>query len=200
MTMNVPVGGICLYPGKVADVSDTANPVWPPKTEVISEPSFPLDTSGVMANGAVALLEPLGWMVCDGRQLFVSAFYELYAALGNLYGGDPASGTFRIPDLRGVFVRGVDNGAGADPDANKRRSPDDKEDYAGVGSMQLDALQTHQHDYKEPTGTTISDKGSAAFSVPPDTLKTSDPLPPARVSKDETRARNIAVYYIIRYR
>jgi hypothetical protein len=191
---NVPIGGVCLYLGDVAQVSDALNPAWP-----TADPSPSVTDDETGGGGAKALLEALGWMVCDGRELFVGAAPRLYAVLGNLYGGDAEAGSFRLPDLRGVFVRGVDNGAGADPDLDKRRRPDGNGDYDGVGSMQLDALQVHQHDYNEPTGTAVSDKGTPAYNVPPDPQPTSDPLPPARTSKNETRARNVAVYYIIRY-
>jgi rhizosphere induced protein len=193
MSSHLPIGGVGLYLGDVAQVSDAANPAWPPPAS--SEPA----PQGTTAGGAKALLEAQGWMVCDGRQLMAAAFPQLYAALGNRYGGDYASGIFCIPDLRGVFVRGVDNGAGADPDLDARRTPDGKNAYDGVGSMQLDALQTHEHDYGEPAGATIADKGPAAYSIKPDQIPTSGPLPPANVSDNETRSRNVAVYYIIRY-
>jgi microcystin-dependent protein len=189
---NFPIGGVCLYLGDVAQVSNALNPAWKPKANLGGG-----DKADV--GGVKALLEAQGWMVCDGRELGVSAFPRLYSVLGNLYGGDAEAGVFCLPDLRGVFVRGVDHGAGTDPDLDKRLRPDGKSDYDGVGSMQWDALQVHQHDYKEPTGTAVSDKGTPAYNVPPDPKPTTDPLPSARTSKNETRARNVAVYYIIRY-
>lgn len=194
MNGHLPIGGVSLYLGDVAQVSDAANPAWPPPGS-----ESPTGQGAAVTGGAKALLEAQGWMVCDGRQLLVAAFPRLYAALGNLYGGDVGSGVFCIPDLRGVFVRGVDHGAGADPDLDKRLSPDGGTAYDGVGSMQLDALQTHEHDYAEPTGSTIADKGSGAYSIAPAETPTTGPLPPARSSDSETRSRNVAVYYIIRY-
>ena len=114
-------------------------------------------------------------------------------------GGDATAGVFRLPDLRGVFVRGVDHGAGVDPDLDKRRSPDNKDAYKGIGSIQLDALEVHQHHYQEATGTAVSDKGTPAYSQSPTSTPTTDPITLARTSPYETRARNVAVYYIIRY-
>jgi hypothetical protein len=48
------------------------------------------------------------YMPCDGRELDSTAYSELFAAIGTTYGGDPAGQTFKIPDLRGCFVRGLD--------------------------------------------------------------------------------------------
>lgn len=199
-----PIGSVCLYFGDVAFVSGAPNPAWEQGDNAHAQrkPSAARDDTGnatTATAGAQALLEAQGWMVCDGRVLWVSAFPHLYAALGTLYGGDEAAGVFHLPDLRGIFVRGVDHGAGADPDIDQRRRPDGSGDYAGVGSMQFDAFQVHQHDYNEPQGTAVSDKGSPAYNIAPTQTPTSDPLPPARTSPNETRPRNIAAYYIIRY-
>lgn len=194
---DIPIGGVCLYLGQAAAVSDAANPAWQPPNDIRNGSAANDDSS--TGAGATALLEAMGWMVCDGRTLRISAFPHLYAALGTLYGGDAQAGTFRLPDLRGVFVRGVDHGAGADPDTDQRLRPDGAGAYAGVGSMQFDALQSHRHDYDQPQGASLSDKGNPSYSVPPKPTPTSEPLPPARVSAEETRPRNVAVYYIIRY-
>lgn len=43
---------------------------------------------------------PVGWVLCDGRQLQISQYNPLYALIGTTYGGDGKT-TFNIPDLRG---------------------------------------------------------------------------------------------------
>jgi microcystin-dependent protein len=177
-------------------VSDAANPAW--QTRGGTDAATAAHDAASAGAGAIALLEAMGWMVCDGRTLDVGAFPGLYAVLGTRYGGDAQRGTFRLPDLRGVFVRGVDHGAGADPDAGRRLRPDGTGVHAGVGSMQFDALQTHLHDYDQPQGVSVSDKGSPSYSVAPQATPTSAPRPPARISDDETRPRNVAMHYIIR--
>jgi len=50
---------------------------------------------------------PVGYLPCDGRTLNISDYPELYSAIGLTYGGDASS--FRLPDFRGMFLRG--NGA-----------------------------------------------------------------------------------------
>lgn len=55
-------------------------------------------------------IEQGGWMACDGRTLAPADYPELFVVLGYQYGGDGNS--FRIPDYRGYFLRGPDDGAG----------------------------------------------------------------------------------------
>lgn len=62
----------------------------------------------------------LGWMLCDGRPLDSTTQSELIAVLGKA----------KLPDNRGLFLRGVDRGALVDPDSNTR------DGGAGVGSRQ----------------------------------------------------------------
>lgn len=41
------------------------------------------------------------WLPCDGRMLYRADYPDLFRTIGTLYGGDPTSGTFHLPDLRG---------------------------------------------------------------------------------------------------
>ncbi len=43
---------------------------------------------------------PLGWLACDGSTLSVAQNQELYAVIGNAYGGTPNQ-TFQLPNLMG---------------------------------------------------------------------------------------------------
>lgn len=43
---------------------------------------------------------PRGWIPCDGRELPVAMFQELFDVIGDTY-GRTSEHTFRIPDLRG---------------------------------------------------------------------------------------------------
>jgi microcystin-dependent protein len=48
---------------------------------------------------------PQGWAVCDGSLLTVSAYPNLFMAIGNIWGGDGKS-NFMLPDLRGKMMPG----------------------------------------------------------------------------------------------
>lgn len=196
MNTSQPIGSVCLYLGDVGQISAQSNPAW--STSSAAAPAAPPVPAGSDGNQVHALLEAMGWMVCDGRELLITTYPQLFAVLGILYGGDFGRGLFNLPDLRGTFVRGVDAGAGVDPDLDQRRHPDGSPGYAGVGSLQWDALQAHQHDYSEATGSAVSGNAAMAQNLPPTTQQTSDPVT-GRVSAYETRPRNMAAYYIIRF-
>ena len=42
-----------------------------------------------------------GWLLCDGREVPVSEYPELYDALGDRFGVPSKDGYFRIPNLQG---------------------------------------------------------------------------------------------------
>jgi microcystin-dependent protein len=43
---------------------------------------------------------PAGWLACNGAQMAISTYPELFQLLGTTFGGDGVS-TFALPDLRG---------------------------------------------------------------------------------------------------
>ncbi|RJU10275.1 protein rhiB [Xanthomonas campestris] len=195
MRGGIPIGGVCLYVGEVAYASDAANPAWPKPKEF----GFTRAQQAAAGVGAMALLEVEGWMVCDGRALEIAKYRHLYAVLGTIHGDGGQEGMFQLPDLRGVFVRGVDHGSGADPDLPKRLQANGQGAYSGVGSIQLDALHTHKHTYARPEAAVTSNQTGNAYSVSDKDEMTSGPEPEDIVSDNETRPRNVAAYYIIRY-
>ena len=56
---------------------------------------------------------PTGYLECDGQLLDRSAFAALFNVIGTRY-GNTTSSNFRVPDLRGEFIRGYDHGRGID--------------------------------------------------------------------------------------
>jgi microcystin-dependent protein len=74
-----------------------------------------------------------GWLFCDGRTLDRAAYPELFVTLVPLPSAAPQ---FALPDLRGVFLRGVDEGAGIDPEGGRP-----------AGAYQPDHLVAHQHNW-----------------------------------------------------
>ncbi len=57
---------------------------------------------------------PPGWLKCNGTQVSRTKFAKLFAAIGTAYGAGDGASTFNLPDLRGRFVRGWNDGAALD--------------------------------------------------------------------------------------
>ena len=57
---------------------------------------------------------PSGWLKANGAAVSRSTYAALFAAIGTTYGAGDGSSTFNLPDLRGEFVRGWDDGRGID--------------------------------------------------------------------------------------
>ena len=69
--------------------------------------------SGSVFCMAVATV-PSGYLECNGAAVSRSTYAVLFAVIGTAYGTGNGSSTFNLPDLRGEFVRGFDNGKGTD--------------------------------------------------------------------------------------
>ncbi len=188
------IGSICAFAGQISPVSGDPNNVW------ASSGCASVNAVTAKTNNKVPLVHPesQGWMLCDGRALHEDAYAELFAVLGHLY-GDPGNNQFLIPDCRGLFLRGVDGGAGMDPDTAKRLGPDGTGTSDGIGSLQCDAMQKHTHTYKAVSLSGISQQGNTAGQAAQDQATTTQDAP-ARCAENETRAKNIAVNYLIRFR
>lgn len=86
---------------------------------------------------------PAGWMLCDGSAISRSEYANLYNAIGVCWGTGDGTTTFNLPDLRGMFLRGVSGDSGNDPDADSRILLTDNGGNTGnnVGSYQADATR-----------------------------------------------------------
>jgi len=77
-----------------------------------------LNVNNDMVGAVVAFASPTaptGWLECRGQTVSRTTYARLYSHIGNYYGAGNGTTTFTLPDLRGEFVRGWDNGRGADP-------------------------------------------------------------------------------------
>jgi microcystin-dependent protein len=79
-----------------------------------------LPAGAILAFAGAAGSPPAGWLFCDGTQYSQSDQSELYKAIGDASGGDTTAGTFAVPNLHGMFLRGQDSGRGLDPDLSLR--------------------------------------------------------------------------------
>jgi microcystin-dependent protein len=101
-------------------------------------------SGSVLAFGGPANKVPAGWVLCDGKAVGRAdpVYANLFSIIGTLHGSGDGTTTFNLPDYRGRFLRGTDNGAGHDPEANTRfaANPGGSTGDA-VGSLQGDATK-----------------------------------------------------------
>ena len=57
---------------------------------------------------------PFGWLKCNGDVVSRTQYAALFDVIGTRFGAGNGSTTFGLPDLRGEFVRGWDDGRGVD--------------------------------------------------------------------------------------
>lgn len=92
---------------------------------------------------------PNGWLPCDGRSLSIAEYPLLYKAIGKIYGS--VGNNFKLPNLRGKFMRGWDSTGKID----KNRA---------FGSEQEDSIQIHKHDF-EASNLKIKHAGGHSHTV-----------------------------------
>ena len=98
--------------------------------------------SGMLIDFA-GTVEPVGWLMCDGRAVSRTTFSSLFASIGTAYGVGDGSTTFNLPDFRGRFARYNDNMGTAQGAASR--------DTGRVhGSSQADDTKAHTHTYTAP--------------------------------------------------
>lgn len=125
---------------------------------------------------------PSGWLSCDGSDVSRTSYPQLFSAIGTVYGSGNGSTTFNLPDLRGEFVRGWDASRGVDTGRS-------------FGSSQTDELKSHSHTFGvwQATTNTAHDGPGAGSTHFRSTQSVSS------VGGTETRPRNIALLYCIKY-
>jgi microcystin-dependent protein len=141
---------------------------------------------------------PTGWLKCNGAAVSRTTYANLFAAIGTTYGAGDGSTTFNLPDLRGEFIRGYDDGRGVDSGR-------------GFGTAQTDAFQGHYHSPLSPM-TMFVGESSASNTSPvtgsgyTNSVSTSTTGNPASNGTHgtprtaaETRPRNVAMMYCIKY-
>jgi microcystin-dependent protein len=112
-------------------------------------------------------------------------YARLFQEIGTSFGTGNGTTTFNLPDLRGEFLRGVDAGRGVDTGR-------------GLGTAQTDEFKSHGHKIWRGSNTAmiLNSTGTDSTFGPNigDTL-----VDTAVTGGIETRPRNIAVSYWIKY-
>jgi len=173
-----------------------------------STPAFP---NGAPAqSGQVAFFAmdtaPTGWLKANGAAISRTTYSALFDAIGITFGAGDGSTTFELPDLRGEFPRGWDDGRGVDSGR-------------GFGTAQLDQMQkiigdssggrnAVRRDPSDPRTGALTKSSNTTFRVSQENLDgqfvafDSSLSPNARTSDTtdgETRSRNVALLACIKF-
>ena len=159
-------------------------------TQSNTGPGFKFVPSGTILpfGGASA---PSGFLLCDGTSYLQSAYPSLYSAISGNYGTTGSS--FNVPDLRGMFLRGVTGSSSNDPDAAGRTAQATGGNTGNnVGSQQSGQIQSHSHGI---TTWSLGNNGTNVCGQSADSVTGSNGTNSA--GGNETRPINVYVTYII---
>ena len=102
---------------------------------VLQNPAKGVSPEGVAAGSIIYVARntaPTGYLKANGALVSRSTYAQLFAAIGTTFGAGDGSTTFAVPDLRGEFVRGWDDGRGIDSGRV-------------FGSVQGGTVESHSH-------------------------------------------------------
>ncbi|MEJ2914522.1 tail fiber protein [Escherichia coli] len=121
---------------------------------------------------------PTGWLKCNGAAFSAEEYPELAKAYP----------TNKLPDLRGEFIRGWDDGRGVDSSR-------------GLLTSQDHLFASHEHWFDQYYALKSFDATGGRFVVTADAfgeLITANSISTVSVGGSETRPRNVAFNYIVR--
>jgi phage-related tail fiber protein len=151
---------------------------------------------------------PPGWLKANGAALSRTAYSQLFAVIGTTYGAGDGFNTFNLPDLRGEFVRGWDDGRGADA-GRVLGSSQAGQNAAHTHSASASTAGSHSHTYTDTdtnyTGQSGLQPGSAGFTDRETSQPTSSDgahshtISIGSSGGNEARPRNVAMLACIKY-
>ena len=137
---------------------------------------------------------PNGWLKANGALVSRSAYAALFAVIGTTFGAGDGSTTFALPDLRGIFLRNLDDGRGVDSGR-------------AIGSFQSDAFQgfaiatSRASSVNSNIGTYMGTGGATLFEnnwiLPGQSLVSNGNGTPRTAA--ETRPSNVSMLACIKY-
>jgi len=130
---------------------------------------------------------PNGFLKANGAAVSRTTYAALFAALGTQFGAGDGSSTFNLPDLRGEFIRGWDDGRGVDSGRT-------------FGLFQDHQLQSHNHGELYNTPSSGQDQaGSGSGDNDNTSSRYTDNGGNVGNFGSETRPRNVALLACIKF-
>ena len=169
---------------------------------------------------------PSGYLECDGTAVSRTTYADLFSTIGTTWGEGDGSSTFNVPDLRGEFVRGWDNGKGTDSGRSFASSQSDQNAQHNHTATTTVGSHTHTYAFAQGSGggigndfgssgiTSVTQSGGRLSELEQSggndgqdlrgyTAETDDTTPSgsttiANQGGNEARPRNIAMMYVIK--
>jgi len=149
---------------------------------------------------------PSGWLKANGAAVSRTTYADLFAAIGTTFGAGDGQTTFNLPDLRGEFVRGLDDGRNVDGGRRLGAVQGDAiRNITGVFDTSKGSWAQQFVDFAEASGAFDLIKGNKQWTGDPNNggnnLPTGFKFDASRVvpTANENRPRNIALLACIKY-
>lgn len=159
---------------------------------------------------------PAGYLACDGAAVSRTTYATLFGIIGTAFGAGNGTTTFNVPELRGEFLRGWDNGRGVD--GSRARGSTQAADIAPhthTASLSVtgttNTTGAHTHTVSDASGINSGSwpkaSSSTAAGAQPSTGSAGDHShtvtgtasgTTGSTGTTETRPRNVAVNFIIK--
>lgn len=163
----------------------------------------PAVPAGTVIHVAMAAA-PAGYLAANGALVSRATYATLFAAIGTTWGAGDGSTTFALPDLRGEFLRGLDDGRGVD--SGRALGTAQKGSFCGMG-----AGPTIDNTSPYTTSTGAAARGELGYDTPnladyptARLVAAGSPIGPYAPTDNEisygtARPRNIALLTCIKY-
>lgn len=170
-----------LYTGSIDVPVATVNPSTGETAQIV----FARGLVGQVAHFARST-PPAGWLKANGALVSRTAYADLYAAIGTTFSSGDGSTSFGLPDLRGEFVRGLDDGRGVDASRV-------------LGSLQAHKVGPHTHPNSSIYADVANSPGGGQTNIQSGNQWWANATPTGTNSGTETRPRNVALLACIRF-
>ncbi|WP_312991394.1 hypothetical protein [Chryseobacterium flavum] len=175
-----------VLPAQPIDISSSGSPIGTIIASILSYDSFL--TANNIDKRASSDMQKAIWVPCDGRDVTSSTY-------GKYSGG-------KVPDLRGVFLRGVNDFSVLFPSTKtvsvSQKNPEEKL----AGEFQSDSVGKHSHGWTGLSGSGNPKESEDRVSGDPSGRTNAYPVEPVKNYTEnpglETRPKNISVYYYIK--
>ena len=177
--------------------TDTAKGMTPERTRqaigALSPPGVPVGT--IIASACINA--PAGYLRCNGAALSRTTYATLFSQIGTRFGAGNNSTTFNVPDLRGEFLRGWDNGRGVDSGrAFASRQGQDWKSFLMTNTLRAVGLNGGYSHGPVWMGKSTTSYTGNLFTGHWSTAATAIGL---KWNTEEVRPRNVAVIFYIKY-